>query len=128
MQSLLNPGEDISQAEAGGYLVLAFVVLGVVVYVAYEIANYDPTNPNGPIGQALCDFEFWTTCGAAGSSTNAGNWLTNFGTWLDNLFGTCTATEGGSCSSSPSPDDNDDDDSDDSDDSGDTVSYSGNSA
>lgn len=54
---MINIGEDISNAEAGGYLVLGFVVLGLVVWIVYEIVE-----AGNAVTTALCNIPI-ISCG-----------------------------------------------------------------
>jgi hypothetical protein len=51
---VLNLANDLTQFEAGGYLLLAFAVVGLAVYFWYE---YSPpgTSPINPTGNSVTD-------------------------------------------------------------------------
>ncbi len=62
----MNIGEDISNAEAGGYLILILAALGVVVYIAYEAYQLGES-----VKTSFCTFFGGTQsdCEASGQST-----------------------------------------------------------
>lgn len=67
---MANFGEDITNAENGGYLILIFAGIGLVVYVAYEIYEL-----GGSLCTAFCQLfggaaaDCATSCGSGGGNT-----------------------------------------------------------
>jgi hypothetical protein len=92
--SVVNIGEDFSNAEKGGYLILIIAGIGLVVYIGYEVYEL-----GGSVCSAFCNLfgglssDCASSCSS--SSSNGNTYGNALGQALSNPLGTIGAIFGG---------------------------------